>query len=146
MDEAIVLVVVGALMNHASKNFPPKPQDAPNGHFTVFSIAYTASIVFFKNARRDHFVLTAVFGLVHSLGFASAIQDLQLPRGKLVEALVGFNLGIEAAQVLLISFAIGGLWCFSKLMPARWFLRLRQCFAAVLCGVGTYWFISRALG
>jgi HupE / UreJ protein len=109
LDEAIVLVVVGALlMSHVSKNFPPMPQDAPNGHFTAFSIAYTASIVFFKYARRDHFVLTSVFGLVHGLGFASAIQDLQLPRGKLVEALVGFNLGIEAAQVLLISFAIGG--------------------------------------
>ena len=47
---------------------------------------------------------TAVFGigLLHGLGFAGALADLGLPREQVTEALIGFNLGVEAGQVLVI--------------------------------------------
>lgn len=41
------------------------------------------------------------FGLVHGLGFASALGPLALPPLPLATALLAFNTGIEAAQVLI---------------------------------------------
>ena len=43
--------------------------------------------------------VAAFFGTIHGFGFASALGALQLTGGGLAVALVGFNLGIEAAQV-----------------------------------------------
>ena len=44
------------------------------------------------------------FGLVHGFGFASVLAELGLPRDALLLALVSFNLGVEAGQ--LVAFGI----------------------------------------
>lgn len=49
-----------------------------------------------------------VFGLVHGLGFASALGVLPTERHQLLSAIFGFNLGIEAAQ-LAAALAAGSL-------------------------------------
>jgi hypothetical protein len=43
------------------------------------------------------------FGLIHGFGFASVLADLGLPQGALLLALVGFNLGVEAGQLAIVS-------------------------------------------
>ena len=43
------------------------------------------------------------FGLIHGFGFASVLADLGLPRDSLLLALVGFNLGVEAGQLLIVA-------------------------------------------
>jgi hypothetical protein len=43
------------------------------------------------------------FGLIHGFGFASVLTALGLPRDALLIALVGFNLGVEAGQVLIVA-------------------------------------------
>lgn len=43
------------------------------------------------------------FGLVHGFGFASVLADLGLPREALVPALVGFNLGVEGGQLVIVA-------------------------------------------
>jgi hypothetical protein len=45
------------------------------------------------------------FGLVHGLGFASALKETSLPRGDFLSALLGFNLGVEFGQLIVISAA-----------------------------------------
>lgn len=42
------------------------------------------------------------FGLIHGFGFASVLADLGLPRGNLIQALVGFNLGVELGQLAIV--------------------------------------------
>jgi hypothetical protein len=53
------------------------------------------------DARR--WTLAFGFGLVHGLGFASVLGDLGLPRAALAPALLGFNLGVEAGQLALVT-------------------------------------------
>ena len=43
------------------------------------------------------------FGLIHGFGFASVLADLGLPQDTLLIALVGFNLGVEAGQLAVVS-------------------------------------------
>jgi len=55
-----------------------------------------------QEAIRLRWRLTFCFGLVHGFGFASALQDLGLPRAALAAGLVSFNLGVELGQLTLV--------------------------------------------
>lgn len=57
------------------------------------------------NALRHRWRITFAFGLVHGFGFASALQELKLPRSALVAGLVSFNLGVEVGQVAIVALA-----------------------------------------
>lgn len=59
-----------------------------------------------RSARRGRLgrcALAAAFGLVHGLGFAGALDAVELPRGALALALLSFNAGVELAQALAFS-------------------------------------------
>jgi hypothetical protein len=43
------------------------------------------------------------FGLVHGLGFASALSELSFDPDQLVLALLSFNLGVELGQVVVVA-------------------------------------------
>lgn len=65
----------------------------------ALSIAATAidNVVPFLGRRR--WLVAFGFGLVHGLGFASALGPLDLPPVELALSLLAFNLGLEAAQL-----------------------------------------------
>ena len=50
-------------------------------------------------------VLVFAFGLLHGMGFAGVLTELGLPRGAFVTALVTFNAGVEAGQLIVIATA-----------------------------------------
>jgi hypothetical protein len=54
------------------------------------------------------------FGLVHGLAFATLLGDLGLSGGALVTSLVGFNLGIEATQLLVVGLVMPSLYVLSR--------------------------------
>src|SRR5690606_12694270 len=51
------------------------------------------------------------FGLLHGLGFASALSEVGLPRNAVAVALLGFNVGVEVGQVGIVAcvFALSRL-------------------------------------
>lgn len=52
--------------------------------------------------RRSLFMLAWVFGLIHGTAIAGALLELGLPTSGRLLALLGFNIGVEAAQLLLV--------------------------------------------
>ena len=42
------------------------------------------------------------FGLIHGVGFANVLADLELPRQNLLTALLAFNLGVEFGQLAIV--------------------------------------------
>jgi hydrogenase/urease accessory protein HupE len=87
-------------------------------------------------ARRWPALVAFLFGLVHGLGFAGALQEIGLPQQHLVTALFTFNLGVEIGQLLTVA-ACWGLWRLWQ----RWPLWVHGRTAA-LYGIGTvaaYW-------
>lgn len=56
-------------------------------------------------ARRWPAVLAFLFGLVHGLGFAGALQEIGLPQNYLPTALLTFNVGVEIGQLLTVAVA-----------------------------------------
>jgi hypothetical protein len=87
-------------------------------------------------ARRWPAVVAFLFGLVHGLGFAGALQEIGLPENHLLVALLTFNAGVELGQLM----TVGVCWCLWR-VAARWPAahRLRT---AALYGIGSvaaYW-------
>lgn len=85
------------------------------------------------------------FGLLHGMGFAGALADIGLPREDLAWALLRFNLGIEAGQLLFVALVLGGAAALRRWLPAeqvRW-----RSIAAWLVGLpAATWFWSRLIG
>ena len=52
------------------------------------------------------------FGLLHGMGFASVLVEFGLPETGFIPALVGFNIGVELGQLLVIglAFVVFGYW------------------------------------
>jgi hypothetical protein len=53
-----------------------------------------------KEGRR--WLVAFGFGLIHGFGFASVLTDLALPRNSLLSALLGFNVGVEIGQMVIV--------------------------------------------
>ncbi len=86
-------------------------------------------------------VVAFAFGLVHGFGFASVLTDLGLPQGTLLVALVGFNLGVEAGQLAIVSLFLP----FAFGMRRTWVYK-RMIFAggsAVIAMIASVWLIER---
>lgn len=97
-----------------------------------------------KNSTRQDAVRAVIvfaFGLVHGLGFASAFEEMELPRSVLVPALVGFNVGVEVGQLLVLcgAFVLIG-WAAKK----TWYRKgvVIPGSLAIAC-VGLYWAVTR---
>jgi hypothetical protein len=62
------------------------------------------------------------FGLVHGLGFANVLTELGLPSDALAVALVGFNLGVEAGQLVIVGAILPlayhwrGSWLYPRIV------------------------------
>ncbi|HWJ34419.1 MAG TPA: HupE/UreJ family protein [Steroidobacteraceae bacterium] len=92
------------------------------------------------------FLMAMCFGLIHGLGFASALLDLHLPQHMLVSTLVGFNIGVEIGQLAAVGMAAALLRAASRYWPAA---GDRDAFAVVssaaLVAMGIAWFLVRAI-
>lgn len=82
-------------------------------------------------------------GLLHGMGFASVMQELELPEGGIIEPLVGFNLGVELGQITVLALAFAAtFWWLKK--PA--FQHARKIASAGIGAVGLYWTVERIMG
>jgi hypothetical protein len=84
------------------------------------------------------------FGLVHGFGFAGVLAEMELPAGRVAPALFGFNLGVELGQLGVVA----GIWPLLRALEARRPLahrRVAEALSAAICGLGLFWFLTRAL-
>jgi len=107
----------------------------------VASIALAAA----DGSVRTRFVMATGFGLIHGLGFASALQDLHLPRSMLASTLVGFNIGVEVGQLTAVGLAVVLFQIAGRLWPPFARSGTPVVVSAALLAVGTAWFITRTI-
>lgn len=88
--------------------------------------------------HRQMLVIPAVFGLVHGLGFAAAVSDRlkDWDNGSIVRILIGFNVGIELAQMAVIFTSAALLWAVLRTDVSESKVRLSLCLAVAIVGFG----------
>ncbi len=94
----------------------------------------------FPGSARWRWLVAAVFGLVHGLGFASALTELGLPRDAMVRALIGFNVGVELGQLAFVSVAMPIFVWLAK--PGR-IAKLPQALSVIVALAGAVWLLER---
>lgn len=108
----------------------------------ALSIVYVAAEALHRRPGRDNWKLAAFFGLIHGFGFANALRELKLPREKILNALVGFNLGVEVGQIYLLGITVPIVYFICR--KWQYGLFLQKVLASAIGGAGIYWFITRA--
>lgn len=120
-------------------DLPRKPVEL----LIAFSIAFVGieNLMISKLGLR-RLALVFVFGLVHGLGFATGLGDMfgGLSAREIAGPLIGFNLGVEVAQITVLAGA------FLVWLPLRrWSGRARTAGSAAIALSGILWLVERSL-
>jgi hydrogenase/urease accessory protein HupE len=91
--------------------------------------------------RRAPWAVAFAFGLLHGLGFASALLDLGVPEQHLPTALLCFNLGVELGQLAIIAVVIGLRWLVKRLRFGRDWMRPGLIYA--MGSLAAFWSLER---
>jgi hypothetical protein len=84
-----------------------------------------------------------VFGLVHGLGFASALGEVGQPTGQLATGLVAFSIGVECGHlaVLLTAFAL-----LARFRERPWYRgRIAVPLSLAIAAFGLGWMVQRVI-
>jgi len=124
---------------------PQKPVEA----VIALSILFVAmEIVHWRQGRPGitrqwPWLVAFTFGLLHGFGFAGALSEIGLPDHAIPVALLFFNLGVEAGQLVFI-FAVFVLWSVLKLITwPQWVWRVP---VYVIGSLAAFWTIDRIAG
>ena len=96
-----------------------------------------------KGKIKSPWIMAFSFGLLHGLGFASALIDIGIENNKMLLSLLFFNIGIELAQIALIPIPLLLIYLSEKY---NYFEKLKSVASLVIGGFGFYWFIDRVIG
>ena len=102
-------------------------------------------------SERFPWIVSFTFGLLHGFGFAGSLREIGLPTNDVPLALISFNLGVEAGQLLFIAAALSVMFILKNLVPTvrKWVAPgavLSVAGAYAIGGVSAYWFIDRVSG
>ncbi len=141
------LTLVATSLGYAG--LPGRPVEALIALSIVF-LAFEALLVLrdpdrHTFTRRFPWAVAFAFGLFHGFGFAGALADIGLPQGEVVTALLAFNLGVEAGQLLVIALTLALLWALTRALPKAEVPALRLATYAI-GAVGSFWLIERVIG
>ena len=87
--------------------------------------------------------VAAGFGLVHGLAFASSLANLKLDAGPMALSILGFNLGIELMQLVVIGLTIPWFMVLSRTPAYR---TVRWTGALLAATAATAWIVERVTG
>ncbi|MGI9471327.1 MAG: HupE/UreJ family protein [Rubripirellula sp.] len=127
-------------------NVPGPPVEA----IIALSIVFVAAEIL--RGRQGNPGLTAqwpwlvsfTFGLLHGFGFAGALSDVGLPQRSIPLALLTFNLGVEAGQLMFVAAAVAAYAILRRIpfTAPEWLSRLP---AYAIGSVAAFWVIERTL-
>lgn len=109
----------------------------------AFSILVSAIHAMYPLFPGKEMYVAAGFGLIHGLAFATVLANMKLGAGTLAVSILGFNLGIEAMQLLIVLITVPWLILLSTTPYYPW-VRIGGAVAAAVAALA--WIAERSLG
>jgi hypothetical protein len=116
------------------------------GRYVEPLIAFSIACIALENIWRPklgpaRLALVFAFGLVHGLGFAGSLAEVEFPRNQFLLALLGFNLGVDLGQLFVIVVAFLAVsWFRNK----PWFRdRITVPACGLIAATGLFWTVQR---
>ena len=136
------ITLAGAALGYLS--LPQKPVEA----MIALSIAFVASeLARSRSGRRRTsenypWVVAFAFGLLHGFGFAGALKEIGLPQTDVPLALLTFNLGVEAGQLLFVATVLLAVRALTALIAIP-FAPVRMAASYLIGTMSMLWLVSR---
>ena len=94
---------------------------------------------------RSPWIVAFTFGLLHGFGFAGALAEVGLPQSSIPLALLTFNLGVEAGQLLFIAAMLVVYTAVRRIRiaPPDWAWDVPPY---AIGGIAAFWMIERVVG
>ncbi|MCK5813139.1 MAG: HupE/UreJ family protein [Cocleimonas sp.] len=109
----------------------------------ALSIAYVGiENIMMSQLNKIRLLVVFLFGLIHGMGFASALSDFNMPENTFITTLISFNVGVELGQLIVIALAYFSvaLWFKNK----YWYRSFIVIPSSLLISfVGLYWAMER---
>lgn len=118
----------------------------------ALSIMYVAAEIIHSRrgnpglTERYPWVVAFTFGLLHGFGFAGALVEIGLPQNSIPLALLFFNIGVEAGQLLFVAVVIAAMWLGRILMKRLRLPRPDWAWAVppyLIGSLAVFWFVER---
>ena len=121
----------------------------PNAAFIepliALSILFTAieNIVSTK-VNPFRLLIIFAFGLIHGLGFATALKEIGIPKEQFISSLLSFNFGVELGQIVVIfsAYFLISKWFKDKVWYNE---RIVYPISCIIGCIALYWTIERIL-
>ncbi|HAA77262.1 TPA: hypothetical protein DCE37_19295 [Candidatus Latescibacteria bacterium] len=107
------------------------------------SIAYVGIENLVREQQTRRWIVAGAFGLIHGAGFSEHLTELlrsMMDMGNIWGPLIGFNLGIELGQIVVIAISVPITWGLKRI--GKWDLLVPE-FSRVLAAVGVFLVIQR---
>ena len=100
--------------------------------------------IFIGKLKSWRYLIIFAFGLIHGMGFATALNETGLPRNTFFTALISFNVGVEIGQiaVILIAYFLVGKWFSEKVWYRK---RVILPLSMLIAIIAAYWTFERLL-
>ncbi|MFK8013844.1 MAG: HupE/UreJ family protein [Gammaproteobacteria bacterium] len=108
----------------------------------ALSIAVAALDILIPIFKRKIWWIVFGFGLFHGFGFASILGGIGIPPKYMVHSLLGFNLGVELGQVVVVCLLFPVLYLLRN--SGLYIKGIMRAGAIALIIISMYWFIERA--
>tara|TARA_X000000368_G_scaffold136416_1_gene107141 strand:- start:658 stop:1608 length:951 start_codon:yes stop_codon:yes gene_type:complete len=110
----------------------------------ALTIVYLATEITRNEGKlKSPWLMAFCFGLLHGLGFASALIDIGISNNNIFFSLLFFNIGIELAQIALIPIPLILIYLANKI---NYLDNLKMIASISIGSLGFYWFIDRVIG
>ncbi len=106
----------------------------------ALTICYVAVENMFVQKAKWRWLLTALFGLIHGMGFAGALAETGLPKSNLIGSLLAFNLGVEAGQLMVLCLLLPFLLWLRRF---PWYRKMMISTSCLIFVLAFYWLIQR---
>ncbi|MCP1124267.1 HupE/UreJ family protein [Bacillus sp. 3103sda1] len=106
----------------------------------ALTICYVAVENIFVQKAKWRWLLTALFGLIHGMGFAGALAETGLPKDNLIGTLLSFNLGVETGQFMLLCLLLPLLFWLRRF---SWYRKMMISTSCLIFVLAFYWLIQR---
>ncbi len=107
----------------------------------ALSVLFTALNNLFGFIKIKVWLIAFGFGLVHGFGFANILNEMLITSRQIVQSLLGFNLGVEIGQIVIVSLVVPLLFLIRK----SWFYKyvLLYGFSVFTAFIAIFWVYER---
>lgn len=120
-----------------------------NTNITEPLIALSIVFTSIENILKDklslcRMIIILIFGLIHGMGFATALSETGLPDAHFASTLVAFNLGVEFGQLAII---LGAWYIMAKWIHQKSWYKTHVVYPAssLMACIALYWMIDRII-